>query len=59
MHIVSLSLAKQRATRALALVGVGVALAAAAAPAHATKPPWAHGPSHIVPMAHATGHKVG
>ncbi len=59
MRVVSLTLTKQRAARALALIGVGVALAAASTPARATKPPWAHGPDHPVPVAHATGRKVG
>ncbi len=59
MRVVSLSLTKQRAAGAIALIGAAVALAVSSAPAQATKPPWAHGPDHPVPVAHATGRKVG
>ncbi len=66
MRVTSISAAKQRAVRVLALAGVGATLAVSAVPAQACKPvshpspSQSHGQSaYHVPVAHATGHKVG
>ena len=67
MGIVSISSAKQRTVRVLAAAGVGLTLVVSAGTAQAAKPashPSGQRESHSqaqyhVPVAHATGHKVG